>query len=1381
MSDTYIFPAVAVRTPPVPAACTIKSHKCTCKAYRNALIISIFAGQDRMTPMKRFLLYILLLLPAAGHTCGREFRQFTTEDGLSDNAVLNLYQDEYGMIWAGTRNGLNQYNGNGFKVYKYRKGDRDGIQDNHIRGITGNRDGKIFIITFGISELDIKTGIFRTITEKETNAIFWHGALYAGIGRKVLKYDGEKFEEICEIPDEALGITSLGVDDEFMLIGTETHGLYLYDSKSAPVNIIRHDRISSVFHDRNGRWWVGTWHNGAYIIDGNSIRNIRSSDSASSGLSSDFVRSFCQDVNGDIWIGTFNGINVCNPETMEFTMYTDNNAAAGYSSVWSLLCDIQGNIWAGTYFDGIYLYPEDEDVFRHWKKSQDESTGLRSNMVREFIEDRYGNLWIATDGGGLGMLDKKRQTFRWYSHDSPAGSVTHDNITSLYYDDISDRLWIGTHLGGLNCMDIETGKFTYYHGYENDSFVNSDVIRDVERFNDRLLIITDKGISVSDPATGMSEPLFADNRELINDAKGCTVDSDGNVWIYGGGFGIYVWNPDNDEFRRYSSEPGTPHGICSNSVNKVFQDSKGRIWLCNRKDGIDLYDPQTDGFTNIDEAHNSLADNCVYNVAELPSGRLVFTTDSGFSILNDTSFTFTNYDRGNGVPLSAINETALYVTAENEVFIGADNGMVSFREEDLNSTPSYCHIHPFRLTVLGNEINARGEDGILDKPLMETERLVLKSSQSMFSIEYVTSDYVSDDEKNLEYFMDGLSTEWTDMNGMPIVTFTHLNRGKYTLSVRQKNSRSDAGLSMLRIIVLPPVWQSWWAILLYVTAGSAILIYIVRNYRNHVHLMETLKYEKSRNEDIETLNKSKIRFFTGISHEFRTPLTLIAGNAEMLIQADDFSPESYSKISAIYKNSRQMLGLITELLDFSKLGNGHMKIKVSEHNLVKFSYETFLMFKEYARYRDIAFDFVKTESDINVWFDSRQMQKVINNLISNAFKHTKNNGRISVIVRRDGPSAVIEVNDNGSGIPQKDISRIFDRFYQSEYQQSNRYTGTGIGLSLSKGIVELHHGHIEVYSVPGEGSSFKVFLQTGNTHFSAEELDNTPEAESPIIEDAVFPENPDAVMSEPAGETGNIPENNVKAKHRMLIAEDNDALREMLVRIFDTMYDVIPVTDGDKAWETIQARMPDIVISDIIMPGLSGIDLCRMIKTDISTCHIPVVLLTAKTGIRQNLDGLYAGADDYISKPFNVKILAARCNNLMNNRIMLRNKFSHEVLTTPQILATNPMDKKLLDKVTKAIENHIDDTGLNAETLTSEIGISRTKLFLKLKSIIGMTPSDFILTVRLEHAATMLTENPELNISEIADRLGFSSPRQFSRFFKAKYGIIPKQYRENNA
>ena len=612
-----------------------------------------------MTPMKRFLLYILLLLPAAGHTCGREFRQFTTEDGLSDNAVLNLYQDEYGMIWAGTRNGLNQYNGNGFKVYKYRKGDRDGIQDNHIRGITGNRDGKIFIITFGISELDIKTGIFRTITEKETNAIFWHGALYAGIGRKVLKYDGEKFEEICEIPDEALGITSLGVDDEFMLIGTEAHGLYLYDSKSAPVNIIRHDRISSVFHDRNGRWWVGTWHNGAYIIDGNSIRNIRSSDSASSGLSSDFVRSFCQDVNGDIWIGTFNGINVCNPETMEFTMYTDNNAAAGYSSVWSLLCDIQGNIWAGTYFDGIYLYPEDEDVFRHWKKSQDESTGLRSNMVREFIEDRYGNLWIATDGGGLGMLDKKRQTFRWYSHDSPAGSVTHDNITSLYYDDISDRLWIGTHLGGLNCMDIETGKFTYYHGYENDSFVNSDVIRDVERFNDRLLIITDKGISVSDPATGMSEPLFADNRELINDAKGCTVDSDGNVWIYGGGFGIYVWNPDNDEFRRYSSEPGTPHGICSNSVNKVFQDSKGRIWLCNRKDGIDLYDPQTDGFTNIDEAHNSLADNCVYNVAELPSGRLVFTTDSGFSILNDTTFTFTNYDRGNGVPLSAINEKIL--------------------------------------------------------------------------------------------------------------------------------------------------------------------------------------------------------------------------------------------------------------------------------------------------------------------------------------------------------------------------------------------------------------------------------------------------------------------------------------------------------------------------------------------------------------------------------------------------------------------------------------------------------------------------------------------------------------------------------------------------
>ena len=1328
--------------------------------------------------MTRFISLIITLLTISICASGKEFVRLSTDEGLSNNAVLCMYQDEYGMIWAGTRNGLNRYTGNGFDIFKYRKGDDDCLQYNYVKDLAGDGNGKIYAIAFGITEYDLKTGTFRSLTEAETGAICWNGALYAGIGRTLVKYDGSRFEEICKVPAEAVQITAIGVHDDYILIGTEANGLYKYNHGSVPVNIVRQSMISSIFHDKNGRWWIGTWHDGMYVIDRDGIRNIRRNPSDKNTLSSDFVRCFCQDADGDIWIGTFNGIDIYDPATGDFSYYSDSEGSAGYSSIWSLMCDRQGNIWAGTYFDGIYLSPAGDKMFRHWSRASDSTEGLSSNMIREFAEDRDGNLWIATDGGGLDRIDSSRKHFKWYRHADSQNSISHNNVTALYYDPAENILWVGTHLGGLNRLDLRTGTFSNYrYDPENASSLISDVIKDISHVGKDLVVITDKGVCLFDPATGKAERLKAEGAENIIDAMGCTVDSSGIVWIYGVPNGAYAWDSATGELKNYRNDPDEPNSICSNSVNCVYQDGKGRLWFCSNLNGIDLYRPGTDDFVNLDEAGNGIASNRVYNVSELPSGRLIFTTDVGFSILEDSTFTFTNYDRGNGIPLTSINEKALYITSEDEIFVGTNNGMIAFSEENLGTVPPGYAIVPFRLTVHGQTIHAGGEDGILEKPLSETDRLVLKSSQSIFSIEYVTSDYVSDDEKNLEYYMDGLSQKWTSMEGKPVVTFSHLDKGKYTLTVRPGNSMSSEYSRSLEIIVLPPVWQSWWAILLYIFFGSGILYFIIRNYKNHVHLKEALKYEKSRAEDIETLNKSKIRFFTNISHEFRSPLTLISGNTEMLLAMKNISPEIYNKILSIYRSSSQMQDLITELLDFSKLENGHMQIRAGEHNLVKFAYETFLLFKEYANTRKIDFDFVKTEDNIRIWFDPKQMQKVLNNLISNAFKHTKDGGRISVVVRRDGPEAVVEVNDNGSGIPAQDIDRIFDRFYQSEYQQSDTYTGTGIGLSLCKGIVELHHGRIEVYSRPDEGASFKVFLPTGNSHFSEEQLrsETGPDiamTELPELKAGEYAERPEARENKSDGMSAG------EKKYTMLIAEDNDGLRKMLTDIFSPFYTVLAAPDGKQAWEITVQSLPDIVVSDIVMPEMSGTDLCRMIKTDLTTCHIPVVMLTARTTVQQNLEGLYAGADDYISKPFNLDILLARCNNLVNNRAMLREKFSSEVQTTPQMLATNPLDKKLIEQVTKVIEDHIDDTGMNPDMLTSEIGISRTKLFSKLKSITGLTPADFILTFRLKKAAVLLRENPELNISEIADRLGFSSPRQFSRFFKEKYGIIPQAYRK---
>lgn len=1335
--------------------------------YSNFAMITI----EKMKIHIYLLIIFHLILSSLAFADNIGPKQFTTDDGLSNDAVLCMYQDEENMLWLGTRNGLNLYNGNRFIVYKYKKGDPNCLYYDNVHAITGNGNGKIYILTNGISELDTRTGIFRTITTQDTDGLYFHKKLYFGLGRKLYTYDGKEISGMLELPDELAAIRAVGADDAQILIGTENHGVYCYRGNEGGFeHIIPKGKISSIFRDKDGRWWIGSWNDGLYIYDGRTVRNIRHRAGDQRSLSSNFVRSFCQDMDGRMWMGTFNGLNVYDPADGTFRCYSDKNGKSGSSSVWSVLCDHQGSIWAGTYFDGVYRRNEKENIFTHFKASESERSGLSAGPVNRFVETKDGDIWIATDGGGLNRYSPVNGHFEWYRNRN-GSTIRRENITCLYYDRDNNTLWAGTHLGGLNRIYLKNGKFSNYRHSDNDvNTLNSDVVRDIVRYEDKLLIATDKGVCIFSPETGMAERLFTSGPDRITYANGVMVASDGKIWICGGTYGVKVYNPLTDKLIEYSAGA---KGLSCNSINRTYQDSRGRIWLCTNRDGIDLYNPDTDSFVNLDQNNSSIASNCVYNAIELPSGKMLFTTDEGFSILNENDLTFLNYYRKNGIPLSSINEKALFITSHGDILIGGGNGMVSFREEDLYRTPESYIISPFRLSIHGKEIYAE-EDGILEDALARTERIVLKPSQTMFSIEYVTSDYLSDDESSLEYFMDGLSKSWTEMEGRPSVSFTNLASGKYTLKVRQKNSMTRTGISEMQIVVLPPPYRSWWAILLYVLAGGAVLYIIIRNYKAHVHLVEALKYEKTHIEDIEELNHSKIRFFTNISHEFRTPLTLIKGNVEMLMQVRSFAPAVYNKILAIYKSSNQLQELITELLDFSKLDSGKMKIKVSEHNIVKFVYENYLLFREYAKYRKISFDFIKTEDVITLWFDPKQMQKVMNNLISNAIKHTPEGGRISVIVRRDNDEVVIEVNDNGDGISSQDLNHIFDRFYLSEHQKSSSYSGTGIGLSLTKGIVDLHHGSISVYSRDGEGSSFKVSMKTGNSHFSEEEMT--------AVEEAAVPEISVLEMSDMQDYVQIYESEDAENGKTMLVAEDNDELREMLAGIFSPMYRIITAADGSEALKKVKEEIPDIVLSDVLMPKMSGTDLCRSIKNDLETCHIPVVLLTARTTLQQNMDGLYSGADDYISKPFNVNILVARCNNLVNNRLRLKEKFSGveaDIKTSISGLSTNPLDKKLMDQVVKAIEGHIDETDFNVDSLVQTIGMSRSKLFSKLKSITGQTPADFILTIRLKYAAAMLKEHPELNISEISDRAGFSSPRQFSKFFKAKYGAIPQQWRKS--
>ena len=854
------------------------------------------------------------------------------------------------------------------------------------------------------------------------------------------------------------------------------------------------------------------------------------------------------------------------------------------------------------------------------------------------------------------------------------------------------------------------------------------------------------------------------------------IDKDETLWVSATGEGVYSYRFDTGKLTHYAHNPSIPNTLSNNNVNNIMQDSNGNLWFSTSGSGLDRYRKESNDFENFDMQKDGLSSDCIYEVFEssIQKEDLLLITNQGFSQFDYPQKKFYNYGTENGFPLTAVNENALFVTHDGEVFLGGIQGMISFWEKKLHFTPKSYSIILSRLLVNGKEITAGDDTGILEQSIAYTPEISLKADQSMFSIEYATSNFIPANRNEIVYRLEGFSDEWnhTDRK-QTLITYTNLNPGKYTLVIKSDGDGIEEARLLIR--VLPPWYETWWAYLIYTICTVSLLWYLIQNYNSRIKLRESLKYEKKHIEDLEALNQSKLRFFTNISHEFRTPLTLIVGQVETLLQVQTFTPNIYHKILGIYKNSLQLRELITELLDFRKQEQGHMKIKVSRHNLVNFLYENYLLFLEYASSKQINFKFNKQSDDIEVWYDQKQMQKVVNNLLSNALKHTKAEDTISINVSQENKYVIIEIKDTGTGIAAAEIDKIFDRFYQTERLDSlNTGAGTGIGLALTKGIIELHHGTIRVESEPGKGSRFIITLKSGNQHFTEEQIirDNTdtniqqqPETIVPTVEIL-----PDSEWKE---------EDNKRIEDaKMLIVEDNESIKQMLAGIFETFYQVTTASDGVEALDIIQKDMPSIILSDVVMPRMSGTELCKQIKTDFNTCHIPVVLLTARTAVEHNIEGLKIGADDYITKPFNTNLLISRCNNLVNSRRLLQEKFSKQPQAFAQMLATNPMDKEMLDRAMAIIEQHLDNTDFNVNIFAREMGMARTNLFTKLKAVTGQTPNDFILSIRLKKGAVMLRNNPELNITEISDRIGFSSSRYFSKCFKEIYHVSPLAYRK---
>ena len=1314
------------------------------------------------------------------------FKHLGVSDGLSQVCIPSIYQDELGAVWLGTTEGLNRYNGKDVKVFQPSESNH-GLTNNEINELCGDKNGRMYIRSGNdLIKLDIYTEQFTCLRQKGVYGLFCKkDTLWVSCADGIYYYTGQGTELtfFARVQKGFVG-RALYVDKETVWVVTRKYLVAI--SREDPLRqeiLLTLDKGNCILGDSSGNIWVGAW-NGLYRISPNRETTAYVSHSGMGELSDNQVRCVLEDDFKHIWVGTFKGIDCYDPVTdtwSHYTRYGSSSNSLSHTSILSLHKDMQGNIWVGTYYGGVNVFNPDKNNHSFYCAEPLREDCLSFPVVGKMTEDSAGNVWICTEGGGLNCYHGDTGVFsRYMYHKGDQGTLGSNNVKSIFYRKENNRLYAGTHLGGLFVLDLKSNKG---NTTGDPASLPHEIVNDIQEYKDGIAMLTQGGPVFFDPVTEKFSPLTDDPsvQKLISREyafETFLIDSRHRMWLAVGGGGIVCVNLSSSKVTQYmaDSEKDTLTVGRYKTVH-IFEDNKGDIYFSTIGAGIFKYQEKQDTFKSYGTTNGVLPSNYCYYICESARDNcLLVLHGKGLSIFDrekevteETYHLFRQtYNLG----------SALYRSKNGIIYISGTNGLAMFQERSFYESQVKSFLNFDKLFIFNDEIAPGDESGILTEILAKTSDIFLSYQQNNVTVEFATFNYNSDRNRLFEYYLDGFDKVWTQTSGTT-VTYTNLPPGDYTLKVRSmENKESLKDAICLNIHVSAPFYATIWAYLFYVLCLTALMVAFVRFKTRQAALRSSLEFERKEKERIEELNQVKLRFFTNISHEFRTPLTLILGQIEVLMQMD-LGTTVYNRIQRIYKNAWHMRNLISELLDFRKQEQGYLKLRVEEQNLVTFTRQIYMCFYEYAQKKEITYRFDSVEETISVWFDPIQLQKVIFNLLSNAFKYTSNKGNITVEVRKVASQAVVSVCDTGIGIPVEHISKIFDRFYQTDNaSSSSSFTlGTGIGLALAKGIMNMHHGKIEVESTVGEGTKFILSLPLGNRHFSDEEMAVTEGRESLIIPEASV-SSYGQLMAEEIKEPESQKNMDEEDKPTILLVDDNTELLSMLEDIFLPMYNVYTACNGREGLEMAQQIQPDLIVSDVIMPEMSGKDLCYKIKTNVELSHISVVLLTAQTSVEYVVEGLMFGADDYITKPFNIKVLVARCNNLIKNKKRLIAHYAGKVITeSPVAEAINEKDKELLTKCVNIVRENFENPDFDVTALASELCMGRSKLYMQFKQMTGLTPNEFILKVKLDEAMSLLTEHPELNITEISVRLGFSSPRYFSKSFKAFFGIAPQGVR----
>ncbi|NME68653.1 ATP-binding protein [Flammeovirga aprica] len=1328
--------------------------------------------------MNYYLLLLLTFLSLSVHGQQNDFIQLNLKaDG---RPITDINKDQQGFLWVGTfGNGIYRYDGLNYELFNYTFSDSSKINDNFIRCSIIDQHQQLWVGTNkGISYFDAQKDKFTAVyIPSEIDVVTFgmietpdHSLLLATNTKGI--YIKSKENKIDFYPlnltiDEYFKITSIATKDNKHYYLATNQGLFVFDYVSKSFSKVKHQNLPSsisiqkVYFSEDGTLWIGTVESGIYTIKEDKVTVYP--------ITTTRIMDFCESDWG-VFVATENdGIFIFDQKNGKQYTHLESNAKENNSlssnSVWSLYAVDQSKILIGYYEFGIGLFDPNFYKFKHLIHDPYNKNSLATSSVNSIISNQKNKLWIGQDGGGITVYDQKRNQFTSINtlQNNLFKGLGSDAVQSVFKDS-KGQTWVATWGNGIYLLPKHQTSFINYT--KDNSDLSSDrVIFFDEDSKGRIWIATfDRGVNYYDPQDNQihypNYGEFVSNSLSTKDVRNVCIDHQDNVWV-GTTEGLFFIDTHYQEFK---VQKVLDQQLGGDNILSLYISSAQQLWIGTDGAGLFKYDLKTQELSPY-FSNNKVDRKVICGIAEDKSGNIWLTSKNGIAVIQKWNDSIRYFSKKDGLVSETFNYNAIdYDAVTNTIYTGSIEGLNYINASIIQ--PQECDAEIFFNSISIHQTNFQNDIEQIKKKIKDGEEITLSQEENIFSINFTGIDFPYSDKIDFAYYLEGPEKSWNYVGAVRNVTYTSLPRGEYVFHLKgMDNNGVWTPEKTIKIKVLPYWYQSNLAILLYILLFLCGLFILNRLMKARVQILEEAKGERERRLQEEELTKAKLQFFTNISHEFRTPLTLILNPISDMISGQFSTQQLREKNVSIYRNALRLKHLIDELMDFRKLNSKNISLKTQLLNPEEAIEEAILFFEEEAESRQIEISITRDyNKEIKIYLDESMIEKIIFNLFSNAFKLMDQEGEININLSLVEHYLRISVRDTGPGIPSENLDKVFDRFYQVDSHQDAYYGGTGVGLEVVKQFVELHKGRISVESKVNVGTTFHLDFPVGKEHLSADQ----------IFDKEALNRKKYVLAVGKHKSTATTPSSSSK-KQSVLLVEDNYELRSYLREALQEHYQIVEASDGVNALEILESRNIDIIISDVMMPNMDGFTLCEKVKTNLKISHVPMILLTAKNDQEDKIKGIHLGADAYIQKPFDLELLHVTINQLLKSRQVIFDRFIGKYQEEGfEQTNTTSVDQEFLKTITDYIYENLSDTNLNVEQLAEVLHLSRSQLYRKIKALTGLTATVFIKRIRLEQARKLILAGNN-NMSEVGYQTGFSSPSYFTKCYKEHFNILPTQ------